>query len=1019
MQQPVSGGRARIDTEGAATPVADFRRAFLSNLHDRRGTDLSFATPNDCYLALAQTVRDRLIQRWLDTVHTGIDNQARFVAYLSAEYLVGKQLDNNLLNTDSEDVAREALADLGLSLDGLRTLEPEPGLGNGGLGRLAACYLDSLATLRIPSVGYGIRYEFGIFRQEFQDGWQVEQVDDWLTRGDPWELPHPEMAVTVGFGGHTESGTDADGRYQVRWVPERTVLGVPYNLLVPGYRSGVVNTLRLWYARATSQLDLQTFNSGDYVRAVHNQVLSENLTKVLYPEDSTAQGRQLRLEQQYFFVACSLWDILRVVRISGAPIEQLADQVAIQLNDTHPSIGIVELMRLLIDAHGMGWDPAWAIASRVFAYTNHTLLPEALERWPTSLFARVLPRHLEIIYEINRRFLDEVRARFPGDEDRVRRLSIFEEGPEQRIRMAHLACVGSFAVNGVAPLQSRLLRDVVLRDFAELWPAKFLNVTNGVTPRRFLKLANPRLAQLIGRHIGEGWITDLDQLRRLEPLTDDPEFSAAWRRVKRQNKQLLALTIRDRVGLVVDPASLFDVMVKRLHEYKRQLLKVLHVITLYHRLQADPSSEPIARTVIFGAKAAPGYRMAKLIVKLINEVARVVNADPVVSERLQVVYLPNFNVSLGERIYPAANLSEQISLAGKEASGTGNMKLALNGAVTIGTLDGANVEIRELVGEDNFFLFGLTAEEVVARKALGYRPATIADANPTLRAVLDDIASGRFSAGDPHVFQPIVNGLLTEDPYMLLADYQPYVDAQDAVGRAFDDSDRWTRMSILNAARCGYFSSDRAIREYCAEIWRVGPLEVERTRGEDVQPGQRLGRPPLADTAPNPWGLTEDEDRLLRETPILVGLTMLNASDSGARGALLELATAVNAPATMARFLASNRLVRTLAGQDAAVVETSEQLLADISRRYDLRTADGRDDFLDDVLARCRQAADLLDEKVMPDEAAEYKRWLLLVGERVAQAAAEHDGRGGPLRQVSDAEAATLRDVAAALCISG
>src|SRR4051794_28975891 len=535
-------------TSRAPTPVAEFRRAFLDNLHDHLGTDLSFATTNDYYLALAATVRDSLIQRWLDTLHAGFDQQARYVCYLSAEFLTGRQLDNNLLHCGCEDVAREALADLGLSLDELRAVEAEPGLGNGGLGRLAACYLDSLATLRIPSVGYGIRYEFGIFRQTFRDGWQVEEADDWLRRGNPWEFSHPEMAIEVGFGGRTEASTGPDGRYHVRWLPERTILGVPYNTMVPGYAGGAVNTLRLWRARATSSFDLEVFNAGDYTRAVHQNTESENLTKVLYPEDSTPQGKRLRLEQQYFFVACSLKDALRIVRVMGVPIERLPEKVVFQLNDTHPSIAVAELMRLLLDEYGLDWDAVWAITTRVFAYTCHTLLPEALETWPVALFEQVLPRHLEIISEINRRFLDEVGRRFPGDDGLLARLSLFEEGPEKRVRMAHLATVGSYAVNGVAPLHSRLLREQTLRDFAELWPEKFQNKTNGVTPRRFLLLANQRLSDLIASRIGDGWLTDLDDLQDLEPLADSPEFRAEWRRVKQRNKQLLALLIQDRTG---------------------------------------------------------------------------------------------------------------------------------------------------------------------------------------------------------------------------------------------------------------------------------------------------------------------------------------------------------------------------------------------------------------------------------------------------------------------------------------
>ena len=1017
MQSMSQSGDMQPPSAHALPPVAAFRRELLQNLHDRIGTDLSFATPSEAYLALAYTVRERLIQRWLDTLHAGIDSQARFVCYLSAEYLIGRQLDNNLLNTGTEDVAREALSDLGLSLDELRTLEAEPGLGNGGLGRLAACFLDSLATLRIPSIGYGIRYEFGIFRQTFRDGWQVEEADDWLRRGNPWEFPHPEMAIEVGFGGHTEAYTDAAGRYTVRWHPERTLQGVPYNTMVPGYGSGAVNTLRLWRARATSSFDLEVFNAGDYTRAVHRNTQSENLTKVLYPEDSTPQGRRLRLEQQYFFVACSLKDALRIVRVMGVPIERLPEKVAFQLNDTHPSIAVLELMRLLLDEYGLAWDAAWSITTQVFAYTCHTLLPEALETWPVSLFQEVLPRHLELIYEINRRFLETVSARFPGEDARLARMSLIAEGSEKRVRMANLAVVGRFAVNGVAALHSRLLREQTLRDFAELWPEKFQNKTNGVTPRRFMQLANPRLAGLISSRIGPDWLTALDELSDLEPLAENPEFRAEWRRIKARNKQLLALIIRDRTGIAVDPASLFDVMVKRLHEYKRQHLKLLHVITLYNRIKADPSASIVPRTVIFGAKAAPGYRMAKLIIKLINDVAAVVNNDADVAGRLKVVFLPNFNVSLGERVYPAADLSEQISLAGKEASGTGNMKLALNGALTIGTLDGANIEIRELVGDENFFLFGLTAEEVQERKALGYQPRKHLAESGELGAALAQIASGRFSSGDASLFRPIVDSLLGDDPYMLLADYRSYVEAQDRVEQAYRDPDRWTRMSILNVARCGFFSSDRSIREYCDDIWNVGPIDVPDHSGEGLDASQRLGQPSAEDSAALPH-FTPDEDGLLRDLPLLVGLDLMHATHSGSQGTLIELATAVAAPAAAARFLSRSALVRSLVLSEVEMIERSEQLIAQLVQGYDLRSRDGRAGLHDDVLGQCRAAVELLESRVTRQDANEYARWLLLVGERVAEASIEPQP-GRPERQVSDAEAAALREIAAALRVEG
>ncbi len=804
-----------------------FKQAFLDNLAYIQGKDLASATPNDRYLALAYTVRQQLIDRWLRTIARYDEIDAKMVYYFSAEFLMGPQLGNNMLNLGMTDVARQSMAELEMNLDDLLAVEHEPGLGNGGLGRLAACFLDSLATMAMPSVGYGIRYQFGLFRQTFVDGWQVEQADDWLRDGDPWLFPHPDHAVEVGFGGHTEAYADEDGVTRWRWVPATRVSAVPYNMMVPGYGTETVNTLRLWEARATEDFDLQDFNAGDYVQAVHEKTISENISKVLYPSDNTQRGKELRLQQQYFFSAASLADLIRFFRTRyKATWDEMPDKVAIQLNDTHPTIAIAELMRLLVDVHGLGWDRAWTITCRTFAYTNHTLLPEALEEWSISVLGALLPRHLEIIYEINRRFLDEVRARFPGDEDRVIRMSIIREGNDRRVRMAHLACVACFSVNGVAELQSNLLRELVLRDFAEMWPEKFNNKTNGVTPRRFLKLDNPGLATLISSRIGDDWIRDLDQLRQLEDFVADAQFRGDWRGVKHQNKLRLAALIQRELGLTVDANSMFDVMVKRLHEYKRQLLKALHIITLYHRLQDGQVETVTPRTVVFGAKAAPGYAAAKLIIKLINSIGQVVNSDPRAQDRLAVAYLPNFNVSLASHIYPAADLSEQISLAGKEASGTGNMKFMLNGAVTIGTLDGANIEIRDKVGAENFFLFGLTTAEVFARKAAGYRPMDYYEQNGTLRRVLDSIASGVFSGGDTGLFRPLVDSLLYDDQFMVLADYQSYIDCQDTVERTYQDTERWTRMSILNTARSGFFSSDRAMREYCADIWKVVPVDV-------------------------------------------------------------------------------------------------------------------------------------------------------------------------------------------------
>lgn len=806
--------------------VEEFKQALADNLYFVRGQPAFSASDSDRFMTLCYTVRDQLVRNWQRTEKAYYDQNPRTVYYLSAEYLLGRQLSQNLLYTGTEALAVQALREFGHPPEDILECDVEPGLGNGGLGRLAACFLDSLATLGLPCVGYGLRYEFGIFRQQFVDGWQSESPDNWLFMGNPWEFPQPDDMVTIGFGGYTELYEDEDGVSRTRWIPGETVLGEPYHMLVPGYRSGVVNLLRLWRARASTEFDFQLFDDGDFARAVEQKVSSETISKVLYPNDNTPQGRELRLRQQYFFVACSLRDILRIFLLKNDNLDDLPEKAVIQLNDTHPVLAIPELMRLLVDEYKLDWDRAWDITTRTFASTQHTLLPEAMERWPVRLLGRILPRHLQIIYEINHRFLGEVERLFPDEPGRRTRMSIIEEGSEKLVRMAHLACVGSFSVNGVAELQSRLLVETVLPDFADMWPKKFNNKTNGVTPRRFIRLANPLLSELITSHIGEGWLTDLDGLSKLEPLARQKSFRKAWREVKLENKKRLAGVIEQQLGLEVNPHSMFDVMVKRLHEYKRQLLKVLHIVTLYHRLLDSPGADVLPRTFVFGAKAAPGYRMAKQIIKLINSVAEVVNDDGRVFGRLKVAYLPNFNVTLGEQIYPAADLSEQISLAGKEASGTGNMKMALNGALTVGTLDGANIEIREKVGEENFFLFGLTAEEVFEVKARGYQPYDYYSNDEELRRTLDTISSGYFSRGDAELFKPIVESLLGRDEYLVLADYRDYIDCQDRVEAAFRDEDEWTRMSILNTARCGFFSSDRTMMEYSRDIWGLKPLEL-------------------------------------------------------------------------------------------------------------------------------------------------------------------------------------------------
>ena len=805
-----------------------FDQAFRDNLYYTRGQAIYTATPHDLYVALAHTVRDYIMYEWQQNVDCYFRQNPKFVYYLSAEYLLGQQLERNLLYTNTYALARQAMRKHEIDLTDLIALDIEPGLGNGGLGRLSACFMDSLATLNIPAVGYGIRYEYGIFRQSFRDGWQVESPDEWLYYGNPWEFPQPDDMVEVGFGGRTEHYTDVDGKFRARWLPAQTIMGQPYHTLVPGYKTRTVNMLRLWSARATREFDLQLFDVGDYTRAVEQKTSSENVTKVLYPNDNTPQGKELRLKQQYFFVACSLNNIIKRFMIKNVDWEELPKVAVIHLNDSHPVIAIAELMRLLLDEYLLSWERAWAITEATFAATQHTVLPEALEKWPLWLMRDVLPRHLEIIFEINQRFLDLARMTFPNDTARIQRMSIIEEGAEQQVRMANLACVGSYSVNGVAELQSKLLRTHVFPDFAELWPEKFGNKTNGVTPRRFMRLANPILSRLISERIGDGWLTRLDELRHLEAYVDEPEFRRAWRAMKKANKVQLADFIEARLGLSLNADAMFDVMVKRLHEYKRQLLKTLHIIHLYQRLKRDPTAEQMPITFVFGAKAAPGYHMAKLIIKLINAVADVVNRDPVSADRLRVVFIPNFNVTVGQLVYPAADISEQISMAGKEASGTGNMKFSLNGALTVGTLDGANVEIREKVGAENFFLFGLTTDEVFASKARGYKPYDYYDGDEQLREAIDWIAGGQFSGGDTALFQPIVDSLLHHDEYMLCADFASYLACQRRVAEAYADQEAWTTMSILNAARCGFFSSDRTIAEYNRDIWRATELDLAR-----------------------------------------------------------------------------------------------------------------------------------------------------------------------------------------------
>jgi len=792
-----------------ATP-AEFEQDLLSNLYYRRGTTVESASAQDAYETLALTVRDRLAARRARTAAAHYATNPRWVYYLSAEYLLGPQLEQNLLYSGTGEAAAAALKSLGFAAEEIARLDVEPGLGNGGLGRLAACLLDAMATMDIPAVGYGIRYDFGIFKQVFEDGAQVEKPDDWAFQGDPWEFPAPDDRQMVGFYGHTE---ETGGRR--RWIPGEIVLGEPSHMLVPGYGTDTVNIVRLWSARAhEASFDLTAFSAGHYAQSVDSAVRAENISKVLYPDDSTELGRELRLKQQYFLVSCSLRDIVRRFMFRNSDWDAFPSKTVIQLNDTHPVLAVPEFLRLLVDEYDVDWDRAWDITRRTFAYTCHTLLPEALETWPVSLMERLLPRHLEIIYRINSHFLGEVAARFPEDLSRVRRMSLIQEEPERRVRMAHLAVVGTHAVNGVAELHSQLLTTTVFRDFFDLWPDRFRNVTNGVSPRRFVRLANPSLSALITSGLGgSGWLSDLTLLSGLAPLASDASFRDAWREVKRQSKVSLGLG---------DPSSLTDVMIKRFHEYKRQQLKLLHVVTLYHRIKNDPGYAPAPRTVLFAGKAAPAYHAAKDIIHLINAVAATIDADPAVSRHLKVVFPPNYNITLAERIIPAADLSEQISMAGKEASGTGNMKLALNGAVTIGTLDGANIEIRDRVGPDNFFLFGLDAAEALALRAGSYDPRSFYVADHELRSAMDAIASGFFGG----VGAGVAASLLNRDEYLTLADYRAYVDCQDVVEKAWQDEDRWTRMSILNTAGAGFFSADRTVADYAARIWHVDPVPV-------------------------------------------------------------------------------------------------------------------------------------------------------------------------------------------------
>lgn len=804
----------------------DIKCSYLNHLKYSLAKDEFSATDHDRYYALALAVRDRLVDGWIRTSVAYHKTGVKRAYYLSMEYLMGRAMGNNVINLQMDDSVNQAMEDLGLSWDFLRDIERDAGLGNGGLGRLAACFLDSLATLQLPGYGYGVRYEYGIFRQEIKDGYQVEDPDHWLRFGNPWELERPESQFEVHFGGRVEI-EDRQGRLRARWVDYETVLGIPYDYPIPGYGNNTVNNLRLWAAKSTEEFNLTFFNTGDYIKAYEAKNLTENITKVLYPNDNIEQGRELRFKQQYFFVACSLHDIVRRFKADENEIHAFPDKIAIQLNDTHPALAIAELMRILLDDERLEWDDAWSIVTRTFGYTNHTLMPEALERWSVQLFESILPRHLQIIYEINRRFLREIATRYPGDSDRIARMSLIQEGAFREVRMAYLAVIGSHSVNGVAALHSQLLQATLFKDFYELWPEKFNNKTNGITPRRWLLKANPGLADLVTEKIGTGWITDLPQLKKLEAFADDREFQQRVMAIKRENKAYLADLIRNLLGVRINVDSIFDVQVKRLHEYKRQLLNVLGIIHHYFELKANPATSFVPRTYLFAGKAAPGYYLAKLIIKLINDVASVINHDPAMHNRLNVVFLPDYRVSLAERIIPAADVSEQISTAGTEASGTGNMKFQLNGALTIGTLDGANVEIRQEVGDDNFFLFGKTVEEVDATWKAGYNPWDVYQNNASIRRVLDAIKNNFFNLDQPGLYQPIWDTLLVHgDRYLVLDEFDAYVNCQAHISEVFEDQTRWAKMCILNIANSGKFSTDRTIAEYAQDIWDIHPTPI-------------------------------------------------------------------------------------------------------------------------------------------------------------------------------------------------
>ncbi|MGQ9798542.1 MAG: glycogen/starch/alpha-glucan phosphorylase [Ignavibacterium sp.] len=829
-----SNGNSIFFTDKEDPESFSISNQFAEHLEFTLVKDKITVTKDDAYYALSLAVRDRMVRRWLRTQREYHIKDPKRVYYLSLEYLMGRLLGNALINLDYYEECRELLKKDGYNLEEIKEYEHEMGLGNGGLGRLAACYLDSMATLQLPAFGYGIRYEYGIFSQEIENGYQVEYADDWLKNGNPWDILRRSLQYRVKFYGRVEKKVYPDGTYYFDWVDTDDVLAVAYDVPIPGYKVKNVNNLRLWQAKAVSEFEFSDFNKGNYVEAVAKKNDSETISKVLYPNDTYVEGKFLRLKQQYFFVSATLQDIIRKFKINHDSFEEFPDKVCIQLNDTHPVIAIPELMRILIDQERIGWEKAWDITTRTFAYTNHTVVPEALEEWNESIFGELLPRHLQIVYEINRRFLEDVKKNYTTDEKILEKLSIISSGPEKRVRMANLAIVGTFAVNGVAELHTHILKTRIFPDFHKIYPKKFLCITNGITPRRWIRAANPELSKLITSKIGEDWVRDLSQLKNLEQFVDDASFRKKWREVKMHNKQILIDYIKNENNIDVNPNSIFDVQVKRFHEYKRQLLNVLHVITLYNRIKDNPKLKIVPRTVIFGGKAAPAYYAAKMVIKLINSVADVVNNDPDVGDKLKVVFLKNYSVTLAEKIIPATDLSEQISVAGLEASGTGNMKFAANGALTIGTMDGANIEILEEVGKENIFIFGLLAEEVVELKAKGYNPRKYYESNPSLKRVIDMINSNYFNPKEPGIFNDMINELMNVDYYCVFADYQAYIDTQDKVAKEFLDQEEWTKKSIYNVARIGKFSSDRAVSEYAKKIWKVKPVKLNNEKSNQV-----------------------------------------------------------------------------------------------------------------------------------------------------------------------------------------